>query len=106
MLITLNDVRQCSRQLKFSSHAKNEMLSEEFGFISEDEVKEAIGSGEIVEEYSNDRPYPSCLVYGKTKRSRPLHVVCAPVIGEELLVIITVYQPDPNRWIDFKWRKK
>ena len=28
----------------------------------------------IIEEYSDDEPYPSCLIYGTTGQRRPLHV--------------------------------
>ncbi|MDL1982445.1 MAG: DUF4258 domain-containing protein [Deltaproteobacteria bacterium] len=33
--------------------------------------------GEIIEEYPSDRPYPSCLIYGKTFRDDPVHSVWA-----------------------------
>lgn len=82
------------------------MLAEEFGEITEAEMKEAIASGEIIEDYPKDRPIPSCLIYGKTKKGRSLHIVCAPLIDEETLVIITTYEPDPEKWINFKRRKK
>jgi len=35
---------------------------EEFGKIREQEVFEAITCGEIIEEYENDKPYPSMLI--------------------------------------------
>ena len=82
------------------------MLYEEYGSIHEYEVKEAIESGEIIERYVKDKPYPSFLIFGKTKQGRPLHIVCAPVRGEEVLVIITVYQPNPKLWIDYKRRQE
>jgi len=94
------------KDLRFSSHAKEEMLSEELGEIRESEVKEALQSGEVIEEYPEDKPYASFLVYGRTKKNRPLHIVCAPVTEEEILVIITVYRPDPDQWIDYKRRKR
>lgn len=74
------------------------MLSEEFREIYEHEVYEAIEAGEIIQQYPEDKPYASCLVLGKTKEGRPLHIVCAPIVDEEKLVIITVYQPDPAKW--------
>ncbi|MBI2082833.1 MAG: DUF4258 domain-containing protein [Deltaproteobacteria bacterium] len=83
-----------------------EMLEEEFGEVTEAEIREAVTSGEIIESYPKDRPVPSCLIYGNTKKRRPLHIVCAPLLGEETLVIITVYEPDPDKWINFKRRKK
>lgn len=98
-------IRTCCRQLKFSSHAKEEMLYEEFGEISEGEIKEAIADCEIIERYPEDKPYPSFLVFGQTKEKRPLHIVCAPVEDDKVLVIITVYEPDSALWIDYRRRK-
>lgn len=82
------------------------MLSEEFGEITENEVREVLNVGEIIEEYLQDRPVASCLIFGRTKAGRPLHIVCAPVVEEKVLVIITVYQPDPTKWVDFRRRIK
>ena len=83
------------------------MESESFGLIRIDEVLEALDGGEIVEAYPDDQPYPSCLILGRTRAGRPLHVVCAPVLTEQGLIIITIYQPDPARWAaDFKGRKR
>ena len=92
---------------RFTEHARREMESESFGLIRVDEVMEALNGGEIIEEYPDDQPYPSCLILGRTHAERPLHVVCAPVLAEQRLIIITIYQPDPARWeADFKGRKR
>jgi hypothetical protein len=63
-------------------------------------------TGKIIENYAEDEPYPSCLIYGRTKQNRPLHVVCAYSEDEELSIVITVYQPHPERWIEFSRRLK
>ena len=82
------------------------MESEPVGLIRVDEVLEALDAGEIIEDYPHDRPYPSCLILGRTKAGRLLHIVCAPVSMERRLIVITTYQPDPARWeADFKQRK-
>jgi hypothetical protein len=62
------------------------------------EVKEAIKNGTIIEEYADDKPLPSYLIYGSTSALRPIHVVVA--VDEEVAAIITVYEPDPNKWIN------
>lgn len=73
--------------------------------ISYKETKEAIISGEIIEDYPNDYPFPSCLVLGKTYEGKVLHVVVG--IGKETLWLITVYEPDRNRWdSDYKTRRE
>ena len=81
------------------------MDGEPLGKIQVEELLEALDSGEIIEEYPEDTPYPSCLILGHTSAGRVLHVVAAPVPNGESLIIITTYQPDPDRWeSDFKRR--
>ena len=45
------------------------MEGEESGEIMDKEVFEAISMGEIIENYPDDEPYPSCLIYGRTLKS-------------------------------------
>jgi len=82
------------------------MEDEEFGEIREREVFEAVERGKVIEIYPEDEPYPSCLIYRRTFGDRPLHVLCAYTKDEETSIIITAYQLDPERWIDFERRKK
>ena len=56
----------------------------------------SILNGEIIEEYEEDYPYPSCLVYGVTLNNKVLHIVCG--IGDIDLWIITAYYPDDLEW--------
>ena len=73
--------------------------------ISLAEVKEVIMNGEIIEEYPDDYPYPSCLVVGYTVKGRMIHTVIG--IGDEKLWLITVYEPDPEQWSeDYRVRKE
>ena len=74
--------------------------------ISVDEVREALDSGEIIEAYPDDTPYPSRLVLGRAGL-RPLHVVVAYDAGGGLTIVITAYEPDPARWgTDFRRRRE
>ncbi len=68
-----------------------------------DDILEVISSGDILEKYPDDMPFPSCLIYGKSN-NRPIHVVCA--LSDEEIIIITAYEPDPNKWINFRFRRK
>ena len=69
------------------------------------EIKEAVRNGEIIEEYPNDYPYPSCLILGYTNDKKVLHIVVG--LGETKLWLITVYKPDINQWSsDYKSRKE
>jgi hypothetical protein len=103
----LKEIQNCfrSERILFTKHARDEMEGEEFGEIREKEVFETVQSGKVIETYPNDEPYPSCLIYGRTFEERPLHVLCAYTKEEETAIIITAYQPDPDRWIDFERRK-
>jgi len=80
------------------------MINEELGKIFDKDVENAIISGEIIEKYLDDKPYPSCLLLGFSE-NRPLHIVCAVDESEENCIIVTVYRPDPDLWIDFRTRK-
>lgn len=81
------------------------MLQEEFGSIHDGEIVQALEAGTIIENYPDDSPYPSVLVLGFTEAKRPLHIVCAVDSGEEMCIIVTVYEPDPALWIDFTRRR-
>jgi hypothetical protein len=98
-------IRHCVPGCRFTDHARREMDTEPLGRIVVDEILEVLDSGEIIEEYPDDVPYPSCLVLGRTRKDRPLHLVCAPVLEEGRLIIITTYQPDPARW-ETDWRRR
>ncbi|MBI3950172.1 MAG: DUF4258 domain-containing protein [Acidobacteria bacterium] len=78
------------------------MRAEEFGLITDQEVYEAICTGEVIETYPDDTPYPSVLIFGMTDADRPLHVVCAYDGEDDQAVIITVYNPYPTRWEDYR----
>lgn len=108
----LKEIQDCFNldKVLYSKHARDEMETEEFGEIKEREVFEAVLDGKIIETYPEDEPYPSCLIccliYGRTSENRPLHIVCAYARESDIVIIITVYQPDPDKWIDFERRKK
>lgn len=61
----------------YSQHARKEMEVEELGEITDNEMFESVLNGKIIENYPEDKPYPSCLIYGKKSDERPLHIVCA-----------------------------
>ena len=104
----IETIRSCFdiEKILYSGHARREMQTEEFGTIKDQEVYEAIQDGIIIEEYPNDKPYPSILIFGKTASKRPLHIACAYDTEDDQAIVITVYQPDPDRWEDYQKRKK
>ena len=68
------------------------------------DVQNVIRTGEIVKQYEDDKPFPSCLLLGQTEQNRHIHVVASVNAG--VLYIITAYYPDKNEWeLDLKTRK-
>ena len=73
--------------------------------ISRSEVFEALLSGEEIENYPDDTPFPSALFLGWKGRD-PLHVVVALDSMNQEAYIITTYQPDLEHFeANFKTRK-
>lgn len=103
----LTEIRGCfdADRVYYTRHARLEMEADEFGRILDEEVLQAIFTGELIREYRDDTPYPSVLLFGRTREDRPLHIVCAYDAEERRAFVITVYQPDPVQWIDFKTRR-
>ncbi|WP_133512195.1 DUF4258 domain-containing protein [Candidatus Thiosymbion oneisti] len=60
------------------------------------EIEEAILNGRIIEEYKDTGRGESCLVAGFTGQGKPIHVVCAEM--EDDLLIVTVYVPTPPKF--------
>ena len=86
----------------FSDHAISQMFKRD---VLVEDVKQVISKGEVIKEYSNDKPYPSYLMLHHVNR-RPLHLVVAK--GDfDKCIIITVYEPSPDIWsTNFKTKIK
>ena len=71
------------------------------------EIEEALLSSKakIIEDYPNDPRGHSCLILGFTKESSPIHILCG-IAETDVLLVITVYRPDPDEWIDWQIRKE
>ncbi|MYA71546.1 DUF4258 domain-containing protein [Candidatus Poribacteria bacterium] len=100
----LNEIRTKIRngQFEFSQHATDQSI---IRHIRVQEIREAIEQCEIIEDYPNDKYGPSCLILGFTRARRPLHIQCS-YPSRPRVKIITLYEPDPLRWINFKLRGK
>lgn len=102
--IEIRDIKQMvkTNKIRWTNHIVIRLFQRN---ISQDDVKNVLLNGEIIEEYENDYPYPSCLVYGINLKDKVLHVVCG--IGLEELWVITAYYPDNVKWeSDLKTRKE
>jgi hypothetical protein len=88
-------------QFEFSKHAADRMI---LRHITVTELREVIQNGEIIEDYPQDKYGPSCLILGYTGHHRPLHVQCSYPV-RPIIKIVTIYEPDPDEWIDSRKRK-
>ena len=67
------------------------------------EMEEVIATGEVIEDYPDDKYGPSCLIMGKTLAGRILHI---QVSYPPSVKVVTVYEPSPTEWeVDCKTRK-
>lgn len=95
--LTIDFIRElcATGKIKWTIHVLRKL--QERGIYRED-VYCAIGNGKIIEQYPEDYPYPSCLVFGKDLQNNPLHMV----IGSygTILYLVTAYTPDSEHFHD------
>ena len=85
-----------------SEHAKNRCRERD---IKQKDVKNCVMTGEIIEQYPDDFPFPSCLIFGHAVDNRIIHVVISDE-GESGR-IITAYIPNTDKFEDdLKTRKE
>ena len=89
-------------EFEFSRHATDQSILRE---ISVGEIREAVSQGEIIEDYPQDKYGPSCLILGFTQVGRPLHLQCS-YPSRPVIKVITVYDPDPDEWEEWRIRRK
>ena len=103
MGIRIADVQNLCQSglLRWTDHAMKRLVKRD---IRRADVKQALLTGVIIEQYPDDYPFPSCLVSGTAEGDRHLHVVCG--IGDGQLWVISSYYPDAERWTDDFCRRK
>ncbi|MFQ6120498.1 MAG: DUF4258 domain-containing protein [Methanosarcinales archaeon] len=77
-------------------HADEELANDN---ISDEE------HGKVIEDYPEDKPFPSCLICGKDMQGRYIHSVWAYSEEHEIAVVVTAYVPDPDLWINYSKRR-
>ncbi len=99
----LEDVRKqlAAGEFEFSRHAFRRAVERN---ISEQEIREAGTQAEIIEDYPEDKYSPSTLLLGFTAAGRPLHFQVS-FAETELTKIITMYEPNPSEWLDYRKRR-
>ena len=86
----------------FRGHAVRRMFERA---VSLDEVHAVLADGETIEEYVDVMTYLSRLVLGWVD-GRPLHVVAADNEGDDEIIVVTAYEPDPAAWDEDFLRRK
>ena len=83
-----------NEKITYRLHAVKRMFERK---ISAEEVRYVLETGESIEEYPDDTPYPSRLILGCYK-GRIIHIVAANNRLDEEIIVITLYEPDPSEW--------
>ena len=92
----------CS-EIKYTNHAVEFMAARG---ITEEQVVEVARTGEIIENYSDDKPLPSCLLFAFVV-GKPFHIVLGYEAAKKLCIVITAYEPGIDKFdADYKTRKK
>ncbi len=86
--------------MRVTAHAHQAMVEEDFLL---DDLLYVIGNSQVIEDYPEHRRGACCLLYGTTMSGRPMHIVCTTRLP--VLVIVTVYEPRPPKWISPTRRK-
>jgi hypothetical protein len=101
LISIINAIR--SSRVRITDHADEEAINDG---LTLEEIYFSVIHGEVIEDYPNDKPYPSCLIMGRNFSGLPIHSVWAFNPKNLWAVLITVYRPDPERWINWKVRVK
>lgn len=104
MVLNIETLRTlCSNGLiKWSRHALKRLRERH---ISTRDFKQCIMVGDIIKQYPDDRPTPSCLILGWITEEVALHVVVG--YDSDYIYAITAYYPDKDKWeSDMKTRKE
>ena len=90
------------KNFRLSLHAEGERDADRISLV---EIEEALlhNDPEMIEDYPDDPRGHSFMLLGFSGERKPIHVLCS--IHEGTLVIITIYRPDPNLWIDWRIRR-
>ncbi len=96
-MIDINDLRAYYEQERviITIHALERLRQRS---IRAKDVKNCVMTGEIIEQYPDDFPFPSCLIFGKSADGKILHAVASDEGSGSR--IITAYFPDNIKFED------
>ncbi len=103
-MVTIEQLKALNKpeSIAITEHARIRLYERR---ISIDDIVNGINTGEIIKQYPDDKPLPSCLILGFSVKSEYIHIVVS--CDKDFIYLITAYFPDPDMWEnDFKTRKE
>ena len=96
-MIEINDFKKLWREnkIQLTNHGLKRLALRN---ISIDDVGNCVMNGEIIEEYPDDYPYPSALIFGHKLTGEIIHAVCG--IDGEKIYFITAYEPTTEKFME------
>ena len=82
-----------AEQIAITEHGRQRLVERA---ITVSDIVHCIATGEIIKQYEDDRPFPSCLILGKTLNDEYIHTVVSH--DDTWIYLITAYRPDSNIW--------
>lgn len=103
-MIDIEKLKQMNtpEKIALTKHARERLAERN---ITVNDVVRGIETGEIIKQYEDDKPFPSCLILGFSVNNKYIHIVVSN--DKEYLYLITAYYPNPEQWENnFKTRKE
>ena len=103
-MIDIDELRKINKleNIAVTEHARIRLIERN---ITMRDVINCIEFGEIIKQYEDDKPFPSCLVLGMSINNKYLHVVVST--DDKYIHLITAYFPDLEQWEpDYKTRRE
>ena len=102
-MIDIDELRKINKpeNIAVTEHARIRLIERN---ITMQDVIKCIETGEIIKQYEDDKPFPSCLILGISINNRYLHIVVS--MDNNFIHLITAYYPNLEQWEpDYKTRK-
>lgn len=102
-VIEIETLRQMNKpeKIALTRHAKERLMERN---ITVSDIIKGIETGEIIKQYEDDKPLPSCLILGFSVNNNYIHIVVSN--DNEYIYLITAYYPDSAKWEnDYKTRR-
>ena len=97
MELTIENLRKLciEDKIKWSRHALKRLRERGITIAN---FKQCLMCGEIIKQYPDDRPTPSCLILGWITPETSMHIVVGS--DNEYIYAITAYFPSKDEWED------